>query len=431
MLALPSLFASFPENFYWGVATSAHQVEGGNTLNDWYHWENHGGSPDRSGDACDFYHRYDQDFQLTKDIHQNAFRLSIEWSRIEPVQGQFNSVEIEHYRKVLLSAKSHGLSTFVTLHHFTGPQWFASVGGWLNPRAHLLFKDYVSYAAKELGGLVDFWITVNEPNVVALTGYVVGASPPGIKNIKLAMEAYANMAQAHAEAYHVLHQELPGAQVGFAHHMRVQQPSRKRHPLDRLFAKMVDSFWNTQILNSIKTGKINFHFSPLYKVKRSYPRLKGSLDFLGINYYTRDKIRFNRREPTFFSIDTPSVDRSSDIGMEIYPQGLSKILKVANRYGWPIFITENGIADTTDVKRPRFICDHLQQLEKAIEKGIPVRGYFHWSLMDNFEWSLGYAPRFGLYEVDYATQKRTLRPSGALYGEIARSGETGVCFSVE
>jgi len=426
--ASPSASPSFPKDFYWGVSTAAHQVEGNNTNSDWYAWEKAGGSPDLSGNACDFYHRYDSDFQLAQNIHQNAFRLSVEWARIEPSQGEFSQQEIQHYRDVLKSAHAHGMKTFVTLHHFTNPLWMTSVGGWLHPRSHLMFRRFVDKVVQELGSEIDSWITINEPNVYVLTGYLVGVSPPGHKDIGSAIKAYANLAQAHAEAYESIHQVYPHAQVGFAHHMRVEQPAHQYNPAEALLAHWVDRFWNWQFLDAIQSGTINFHFGPLYRVKRKFPKLKGALDFLGINYYTRDKIRLDFSSPTLFSLKPPPADKTVEFtGMEIYPKGLGTLLKQSAHYHWPIIITENGMADAKDLRRPKFICDHLAQVLKAMDQGVDVRGYFHWSLIDNFEWSLGYPPKLGLYEVNLVTQERTLRPSGKLYGEIAKSGDLSAC----
>lgn len=410
------------------MATSAHQVEGGNTLNDWYYWETQGSARDRSGLACDFWHRYSADFDLARDIHMNSFRLSIEWSRIEPRPGEFDQAAIEHYRQMLITARAKGLKTMVTLHHFTTPVWLTSSGGWLSTASVARFKSFTDRVVLELGNEIDYWNTVNEPNVVALTGFAVGVSPPGLQDIKLAIKAYAHLIEAHAAAYQSIHAVYPQALVGFAHHMRVFEPSRKNNVLDRMFAGWVRAFWNVQVLEAIRTGEINLHLGPLFRLKKKVEGLKGSLDFLGINYYSRDKIRFKADEKTFFKIDSVPAGQGTDLGWEIYPSGLTQVVSSVKKYGWPIYITENGAADRDDHLRPKFICDHLIALESAIEAGANVKGYFHWSLMDNFEWSLGYAPRFGLYEVNYETQERKLRASGKLYGEIASAGSAkAVC----
>ncbi|MCM0605811.1 MAG: glycoside hydrolase family 1 protein [Xanthomonadaceae bacterium] len=421
--------ADFPKNFLWGAATAAHQVEGGNTQNDWYHWENSGGARDHSGLACDFWHRYSSDFDLARDLNMNAFRLSVEWSRIEPRPGEFDISVIETYRQILITARSKGLQTMVTLHHFTTPEWLASSGGWLSPAAIVRFKSFTDRVVLELGSEVDYWNTINEANVVALMGFVVGVSPPGLQDIKLGMRAYSNLIEAHAAAYRSIHAVFPNARVGIAHHMRVFEPARKNNIMDRTLARWVGNFWNKQFLEAIVTGEINLHIGPLFRVRKKVDGLKGSLDFLGINYYSRDKIRFKADEKVFFKIDTvPTGTPQNDLGWEIYPQGLVRVVNSVKKYGWPIYITENGAADRDDVVRPKFICDHLMALESSIESGADVRGYFHWSLSDNFEWSLGFAPRFGLYAMNYETQERTLRPSGQLYGEIARAGSArAVC----
>lgn len=314
MLSHRYAFADFPNHFIWGVATAAHQVEGGNTASDWYHWENLKGSPDKSGEACDFWHRYSSDFDLARDMGMNSYRLSLEWSRIEPNPGEFDLSAIDTYRQMLLAAHSKGLKTMVTLHHFTTPQWMASSGGWLSPKAPVQFKNFTDRVVLELGSLVDYWVTINEPNVVVMSGYAAGVSPPGLTDAKLAIAAYANLIEAHAHAYQSIHAAFPNAPVGFAHHMRVFEPARKNNLLDQLLARWVSVFWNKQILEAIRTGEINLHFGPLYKLKRKVDGLKGSLDFLGINYYSRDKIRFNIKQKTLFSIDAVPAERSNDLG---------------------------------------------------------------------------------------------------------------------
>ncbi|MEW6056126.1 MAG: glycoside hydrolase family 1 protein [Bdellovibrionota bacterium] len=420
----------FPANFRWGAATSAHQVEGGNDKNDWYQWEKEGRTKQVSGKAADHYSRFEEDLDLARSINHDSFRLSIEWSRIEPEQGKFSFSEIEHYRKVLVAARERGLKTFVTLHHFTNPLWVARAGGWENPRIRIWFGNFVDHVVPRLGDYVDYWITINEPNVNALTSYVVGVTPPGIKDPRKLAGVLSNFLKAHAVAYRRIHFYFPKAKVGFAHHVRAFTASRWWHPVDHLIRGWIADFWNHQFVRALQTGSIEFSIPFLVDYKEEWSRLKGTLDFIGVNYYTRDFIEFDLSAPQKFLLRPAKTREVSDLGWEIYPQGLYELLLEFGGYGRPLFITENGIADARDSVRARFLCSHLREVAKAIQDGIDVRGYLHWSLIDNFEWIEGFAPRFGFIHVDYPTQKRTIRESGHLFAEIIRSNSLKACQNV-
>lgn len=417
----------FPKGFLWGSATAAHQVEGRNTNNDWYEWEKAGKTRDPSGVADDHYNRYAEDFGLAQSMHQNVHRLSIEWSRIEPRQGFFSDAEVEHYRAVLKSARDHGLKTMVTLHHFTNPTWASSQGGWSNPEMARWFSEFVAYVVPKIGDLVDFWCTINEPNVMVLTGYVVGVTPPGKQDIKLAPMVLANLMKGHAKAYRLIHSFDRNAKVGFAHHMRVFEGYRWWTLVDPLVASWLDDFWNSQLLRAIKSGEIKFHIPFVLDYSEPWPELKGTLDWVGVNYYTRDFIKYDASKNPPFEIMVNEEAARNDLGWEIYPEGIYKSVMRAASWGWPVYITENGLADAEDKQRRAFLCDHLRELGYAIQDGADVRGYLHWSLLDNWEWIEGFSPRFGLVHVDYATQKRTIRSSALVLSEMARTNTLDLC----
>ncbi|MBI3541843.1 MAG: glycoside hydrolase family 1 protein [Deltaproteobacteria bacterium] len=418
---------TFPKNFLWGAATAAHQVEGGNYNSDWYQWELGGHTKDRAGLADDSYHLYDTDFSLAQQMHHNSHRLSIEWSRIEPSQGVWNWAEIKHYRDVLKAAHDRGLKTMVTLHHFTTPIWVTDQGGWTNAETVTWFAQYTARVVLGLGDLVDYWLTVNEPNVMVLTGYVVGLTPPGKTDLKQGVQVLANLVKAHAKAYNIIHDLIPSARVGFAHHMRVFEGNSWWNPLDALLAVFIDDFWNSQILRSLKTGHLKLSIPFLVDYSEEVPGMKGALDYVGINYYTRDLIKFDLGSPQKFDIMTKVDAPHNDLGWEIYPEGMYKSIMKASSFGWPVYITENGIADAGDTMRRQFLCDHLKQVSYAIDDGADVRGYMHWALIDNWEWILGFAPRFGLVAVNYDTQQRTIRPSAEILSDAAATNSLRLC----
>ena len=396
---------NFPKNFFWGTATSAHQIEGNNTNNDWWEAEQKGLLPNKSGKACDSYNRYEEDFNLAKSMNNNAHRFSIEWSRIEPEEGKFNQQEIEHYRKVLQALRVRGLDPFVTLHHFTNPIWFAKKGGWTNKKAPEYFARYVEYVVDKLKEEVVYWITVNEPFVVScagylpIQGYTSNRWPPFKKNdILRFFSCIKNMAKAHTRAYKIIHSHNEKAQVGIANSNVYFEAYRGRF-FSRIAVQIAKYFWNELFLN----------------------RIKKHMDFVGINYYSHNRIHVRFSHPLSWSNQNENKE-VSDFGWEVYPEGIYHVVKeIYKKYKKPIYITENGISDADDDQRPDFIKNNLKWLHKAIQEGSDVRGYFYWSLLDNFEWAEGFTQRFGLVEVDFNTFERKIRPSGKLYGEICKN----------
>jgi len=420
----------FPNNFLWGSATSSHQVEGENCDNDWWAWENAGKAPEKSGAACQQYTRFREDFKIAHALHHNAHRFSLEWSRIEPKKGEWNEGALFHYRDVLRALKESHLEPIVTLHHFTNPMWLAEERGWENPEVVALFTRYVRKVAETLGDQVRYWITLNEPLVFVYQGYLRGLWPPGEKNFKKAIRVVRNQIFAHAQAYHVLHQvaqekHRPQPQVGFSKHAILFSPCRSHALTDRLSTWIRDTFFHDVYLKALTQGLL---FYPGIFLEM-HPDLKNTLDFIGLNYYTRDFVHFDGWSlPRIFgNVCSLEHHRSEGprnaLGWEIYPEGLYQMIKRFASLHLPVLITENGICTGQDEARWSFIRAHLIQVHRALEEGHIVLGYLYWSLLDNFEWAEGFRPRFGLVEVDYTTQVRTIRPSARQFSEVCRTGE--------
>jgi len=392
----------FPDGFLWGAATSAHQVEGGN-VNDWSEWEKKNAKrlakkarkyyqswqqekfPEMSqpknyisGRACDHYHRFKEDFALAKSLNHNAHRFSIEWSRIEPKEGKIDQKEIEHYRQVLLALREQGLEPFATLYHWPLPNWLAEKGGWLNPKAPYYFDRYVKIISENLFDEVKFWITINEPVMFAFNGYLKGKWPPQKKSIFKYLKVLSNLIKAHKLAYQSLHLIDLDCQVGIS-----------KNDIYFEGIPLADYFWDDYFRNKIKKEQ----------------------DFMGLNYYFHSRLGGNKNESV------------SDLNWEIYPEGIYHVLKDLKKYNKPIYITENGLADKSDKKRAQFIKDHLYWIHKAIKEDVNVRGYFYWSLLDNFEWDKGFWPRFGLVEVDFQTFERKIRPSAYQYAKVCKNNK--------
>lgn len=413
----------FPDGFLWGCAVSAHQVEGNNTNNNWWKWEQEGHTLDLSGVACDHYNRYEEDFDIAKKLNLNTFRTSIEWSRIEPREGVWNSKEIEHYRKVLHAMRERGLTPMITLHHFTDPLWFAEKGGWANSESVEVFARFVRKVVEELGDLIPFYNTINEPMVYVVLGYAFGVFPPGERDILKALGVARNFLLAHARAYHVIHEVCeergyPKPKVGIVHNMMVFEPldpNDERHVNE---AKTSDAIYNWWFLDSTHTGSIQ----PPVGQGEEVDELKEAWDFIGLNYYTRN-ICIPSPDPARRFAVVPMDAELTDMHYEVYPEGLYKLLVGLKKYGKPVYVTENGIATSNDRQRCRFILRHLAEAHRAMREGVDLRGYIYWSLIDNFEWNEGFSKRFGIVEVDYKTLKRTPRESAYMYAEIAKSNK--------
>ncbi|MEI8096730.1 MAG: glycoside hydrolase family 1 protein [Candidatus Moraniibacteriota bacterium] len=406
----------FPKDFLWGASTASHQVEG-NTNNDWSEWEKI--NADRlanesektfawnphwkkfraeavdplnyiSGLACDHYRRFEKDFDMVQELGMNAHRFSIEWSRIEPEEGKFDEREIDHYRQVILALQKRNIEPFVTLWHWTLPLWLAEKGGLKNKEFSFYFERYVETIARTLGENIRFWITLNEPDVVSAHAYLKGAWPPQKKCPRNYYSVLKNLVHAHKKSYNVIKQLFPQSQIGIAKH-NIWFEAVGGTIVNGLLKKIADFWWNDWFLGKIKDKQ----------------------DFIGLNHYNHHRIDgwFNKNENKV----------QTDFGWEFYPESLYYAVSELKKYKKPIYITEHGIADASDELRPRFLKESLFALHRAITDGADVRGYLHWSLMDNFEWDKGFWLRFGLIEIDFTTQTRTPRSSALLYKEICKT----------
>ncbi len=420
----------FPPGFHWGAALSAHQAEGGNRWNDWWRFEQQAGTirdGSTSGDACRHWERFDEDFARARGYGHTMHRLSLEWSRLEPERGQHDGTAVAHYHAVLASLRRHGLTPLVTLHHFTNPLWIADAGGWESRATLDRFDDFVRFCAREFGGEVDWWCTVNEPEVYAFRSYSEGLWPPALRDDARALRVMANLLEAHGRAYRILHEEDradadgDGRPVlaGFAKHLPQLVPARPWFPPDALRASIEDRVFNDAPLRAVGSGAIALSIPGVRGVARFVPELERSLDFIGLNYYTRWQVRMFDRVP---HVARPGAV-VNDLGWEVWPEGLARAARRAASVGVPVLVTEHGVADRADAIRPRALVESLLALGRAIEAGTPVIGYLHWSLMDNFEWAEGYAGRFGLEAVDFAdpARPRTPRASAGVLARIARA----------
>lgn len=417
----------FPSDFLWGAANSSHQIEGNNAQNDWWRWEQQGKVPERSGNACDHWNRFREDFALAKSIGHNAHRFSLEWSRIEPREGEFNEQALTQYLQMLSCLQDNGLEPIVTLHHFTLPAWLADKGGWLSDDAPGIFARYAHKVAEILGEKVRFWITLNEPMVYVFKSYMIGQWPPGEQSYEKSLKVLSHLLKGHVLAYDALkevNQDLdrPPINVGIAKHVLVFSPCSPRSWRDRISVWARNIMFNHLFVQGLINGRI--FYPGLFSIRLSKAK---TLDFIGLNYYTRDFVHHKGLSvPSIFG-DICTLDHHADAGKrnflkwEIYPKGLYCMVKEFSHYRLPILITENGICTSNDGERWQFIVEHLRQLAVAIKEGIPVIGYMYWSLLDNYEWADGFTPRFGLIEVDYLTQNRRVRESAKRFGTICRS----------
>ncbi|MFH1016931.1 MAG: family 1 glycosylhydrolase [Pseudomonadota bacterium] len=422
-------FVRFPDTFKWCVATSGHQIEGNNVNSDWWRWEHSKGkiiNGEMSGWATDHWNRVEEDAQLISDLNVGYYRMSVEWSRLEPRPGVFSNKALEHYRHELKELLQRGIQPMVTLNHFTLPIWVADRGGWEWDGMPEAFARYAEFVYRGLGHDVQDWITINEPMVVAAFGYIGGTFPPGKTNDgAAAVRAVEKMLRSHALAYHLLHRlaamEKRAIRVGVAHHFRIFDPKRPL-PADWLMSWVISGAFNWAFPDALKTGTLRLLIPQV--VLKSFEGLKGTQDFIGVNYYTRNRVDFSSLKHTEDFQLVGEGHATTDVGWEIYPEGIYRILKsVAKRYrGLPILVTENGLADGADIRRLEFLKDHLFQLSRAVREGVPLEGYCYWSLLDNFEWTEGFEPRFGLYEVDYRTFERIPRLSARFFAHVARTG---------
>jgi len=382
----------FPAGFVWGVATAAHQIEGGNVNNDWWAWEHDpaSGTVEPSGDACDSFHRWREDIDLVADMGLGAYRFSLEWSRIEPEEGEFSRAALDHYRRMCAACHGAGILPVVTFHHFTTPRWLAARGGWESPEAPECFARFVTRATAHLGDLIGWACTINEPNVVAVMGYFQGEYPPGVKED---FGRYGAVNEAMVRAHRLAVEALRAGPGDFPVGLTVSM------------AEIVADEGGEALRDGAEE-----------MLENVFLRATEGDDFVGVQCYTRLHFDADGLAP-----NDPAV-AVTQMGDERWPQAVEHtVRRAAAVSGLPVVVTENGIATADDAERIAFLADALRSAHRCLAEGIDLRGYFVWSLLDNFEWHLGYGPKFGLVAVDRATFERRPKPSAHWYGEVARA----------
>ena len=399
----------FPSDFLWGAATSAYQVEGNNVHSDWWPWEKASGKVP-SGQACRHYELYEQDFDLVKELGHNAHRLSVEWARIEPEEGRFSDQELQHYVAVIQSLRRRGIEPVVTLHHFTNPIWFSRQGGWEDKRSVDRFLRYCDVVVRALSPQVHYWITINEPTIYFSHSYLLGVWPPQSRSFFQTWAVHDHLATAHVEAYRLIQQVykdlgLPRPAVSLSQHVSAVVPCRP-DVRNKFAAGLRDHWYNFEFLDRIMQKK--------------------TMDFVGLNYYSRNLVDVKSWRISSLMMETCQEGhhtlKKNSLGWDIYPEGLCEVLIKLKRYGLPVMVTENGICTADDGQRWEFLSQHLENIHRAMEQGVSVSGYLYWSLLDNFEWDKGFAPRFGLIDVDYQTYERRVRSSARKFARVCQTG---------
>jgi beta-glucosidase len=404
---------AFPEKFLWGCATAGHQVEGNNTSSDLWLMEHLPESifKEPSGDACDHYHLYPQDISMLADLGFNTYRFSLEWARIEPEEGFFSNAELEHYRRMLASCREHHLTTLLTYSHFSMPRWLAYKGGWQNPAAPDLYARFCEKATKHLGDLVGYASTFNEPDIPQLLNWINLPGPAGTSLTDMFQSGLVRVRkQLNAPefaSFFLGDQKKIREGLIAAHHKgkAAMKSVRGEMPVGFNLAMTVDQPAPEDSHVAEKRADV---YGPWLEVAKQ-------CDYLGVQTYSRSIVGKKDLPP-------PKGAELTQIGWEFYPECVEEVVRYAGKEtGVPLMVTENGIATTDDRRRVEYVQRALAGLKRAIDDGVDVRGYVAWSLMDNFEWMSGFEPKFGIVAVDRATQRRTIKPSGAMLGNIARA----------
>jgi len=419
---------AFPRGFLWGVGTSAYQMEGGSFNTQWYEFEKADGirTGEASGKSCNWWYNAEKDFDIAQSMGLNSLRLSVSWARIEPEQGVFNPAAIERYRQMLAALIERGIRPIVCLHHFAHPIWFEKKGAFLSRDCVTDFSRFVKFTVSELSDYCNNWLTFNEPNIYGIEGYVDGNHPPALHDhLVQYFKVLGNMGLCHGSAYHIIHNLQQQASVSFANHFLIFTAAKTQF-FDGLAVRAARDSFNNIFINMV-TGKQ----APLFSgIDKRLDEIKNTWDYVGMNIYGGVDVAFDITKPktAFVRRIAPPSGRTGDLppgGIpmfgEIYPQGIKIVVERLAKYGKPFFILENGVPDKDDKLRPWVIATAVKTMHDLIRQGHNILGYHHWSLVDNFEWALGYAMKFGLVAVDPATQERKPRPSASFYAQIAKA----------
>ncbi len=441
----------FGENFIWGAATASYQIEGawnvdGKSPSVWDAFSAGGGKIKDGSDgktACDFYHRYPQDVKLAAEIGLDAFRFSLAWTRILPDgTGKVNQKGIDFYKRVIEQCQLNNIQPWITLYHWDLPKCLEDKGGWRNRDIINWFAEYTDMCTRHLGADVKNWMVLNEPGVFTTMGYLSGQHAPGKMGWFSFLKAAHHVAMAQAEGGRITRANVPDGNIGTTFSMTDIQPAADSEK-DKLAAARIDAVVNRLFLDPVLGEGYPIAANKWLKSIEKYmlpgdeEKLKFNFDFIGLQNYTRGVIAHKWWVPFVQALQLPvkkvSSESPTEMGWEVYPEGIYNLLKKLNTYkNIPkIYVTENGCAmpeemigdEVKDPLRQQFLERYIAQVLRAKQEGVPVDGYFVWSLLDNFEWAEGYRPRFGIVHVDYETQKRTLKDSGKWYSELIKDDE--------
>ncbi|MCM8823548.1 MAG: family 1 glycosylhydrolase [Candidatus Omnitrophica bacterium] len=394
------MVVNFPPDFLWGSSISSYQLEGNNFKSDWYFYEKEK-HLEEAGQAVDYYNRFREDSSLAKELGHNALRLSLEWARIYPTKHDIDEESLKHYKNLLIDLNDKGLKPLVTLNHFTLPFWFVKEGGWVKPDSVDYFMKYVVKVVKDLKSYAHIWFTFNEPLVYIYNGFLIGRWPPGYKSLSLGLKALKNILKVHSLAYREI-KRIYGEDlclVSLTKHMRIFSPCYYfNFGQNNFLAFLIDRVFNFSLMDFFCNHKL--------------------LDFIGLNYYCKEYVSVGN---FLFGKECKLPHHEgwkNTLGWFIFPEGLYEILIKLKRYKLPIIITENGTSELNNADYARFLYAHIRSLAKALNEGVNVKGYFWWSLLDNFEWDEGYKHKFGLIEVERRTFVRYIRPFAFIYKKI-------------
>lgn len=421
---------AFDKDFLFGVAGASFQYLGseGSPEVNWSYKSTKEGVADgaSSGRACDFWNYLDHDIKLMKDLGVKAFRFSFEWADVEPEKGKIDQAALVRYHELFDKLKKADIEPWMTLHHFTQPMWFEQLGGFECEDNCSYFIDFCALMVREFGDKVKWWGTFNEPGIYTMQSFINGKWIPGKNCLKSAGYVLKNMLQTHVKVYNMIKEMKPSLQVGFMHNIMPFHPYRKWNLFEQLYCYYGNMLLHNSITNFFKTGTFNFTVWSQVDIRFHDAQAPSTYDFFGMNYYNTFMVRQRANLKKMFTLECPTLIEKNDEQYCVHSEGLYHTIKkvheeITGPRNIPIYITENGIADTQDYYRKTFIEHSLKALHRAVQDKFDVRGYFYWSLLDNFEWDFGYTKRFGLYSVDFDTQERVWRDGAQAYKDIISS----------